>query len=281
MATQSKRSKEERQLLRDYNARKALHARQIARRRRDNWVIALAAVVILTLVGVAQFAYFAWGPGVPAPEPTAAETDSPDSAEPTGDASTESSDEEPAPGASIGVPSPELAEGRTWTGTLTLNDIPLEIELDGQAAPQAVATWIENAANGYYIGKTCHRLGDMDGFQLIQCGSTDGVGGDIDDYRFGPVENAPADGIYPAGTIAMARQAENAYSHGHQFFLVTGETTLPEDSAGGYTVVGRITSGLDRLIAEIISAGVDEATMGFDGTGQPKVPTTITGLTIQ
>lgn len=271
MATHSKRSKDERQLLRDYNARKALHARQIARRRRDNWIIAIAAVVVLAIVGFAQFSYFAWGPGVPTPEPTPTETATP---EPTDTAPPEA-------GENVGAPSPELAENRTWTGTLTLNDIPLEIELDGQAAPQAVAAWVQNAADGYYVGKNCHRMGDMEGFQLLQCGSTDGVGGDDPGYSFGPVENAPADGIYPAGTIAMARQGDNAFSHGHQFFLVTGDTTLPEDSAGGYTVVGRITSGLDALIAQVMDAGIDEATIGFDGTGQPAVPTTITGLTIQ
>ena len=60
----------------------------------------------------------------------------------------------------------------------------------------------------------------------------------------------------------MARAGDDAYSNGHQFFLVTGDTTLPADSAGGYTVVGTVTSGLDQLIAAIMSQGIDPATVG-------------------
>ena len=36
---------------------------------------------------------------------------------------------------------------------------------------------------------------------------------------------------------------------GSQFFLVYEDSTIPSDTAGGYTVFGRITSGLDVLQA--------------------------------
>jgi peptidyl-prolyl cis-trans isomerase B (cyclophilin B) len=79
----------------------------------------------------------------------------------------------------------------------------------------------------------------------------------------------------------MARAADDAFSNGHQFFIVTADTSIPADSAGGYTVVGHVTSGLDQLIAQVTSQGIDPATAGQDGTGQPLVPTTITSVTLQ
>jgi peptidyl-prolyl cis-trans isomerase B (cyclophilin B) len=52
---------------------------------------------------------------------------------------------------------------------------------------------------------------------------------------------------------------------------------LPADAAGGYSVIGQVTTGLDQLVAQITSAGI------VDGQpdGAPVVPTTITSFTIQ
>jgi len=159
-------------------------------------------------------------------------------------------------------------------------DITLGIELDGENAPQATAGFVQDAEDGYYEGKTCHRLADTDGFAFLQCGSLDGTGAADPAFSYGPVENAPADNIYPAGTIAMARAADDAYSNGHQFFLVTADTTLNSDSAGGYTIVGKVTSGLQDLIDQVTSQGIAE--VGADGlTGTPVVPATITKVTLQ
>ena len=93
-------------------------------------------------------------------------------------------------------------------------------------------------------------------------------------------QNAPADNVYPTGTIAMARGANDAYSNGHQFFIVTDTTTLGADSAGGYTIVGKVTSGLEDLIQQVTSKGIKE--VGSDGvTGTPNVPTSITSVTLR
>jgi peptidyl-prolyl cis-trans isomerase B (cyclophilin B) len=78
----------------------------------------------------------------------------------------------------------------------------------------------------------------------------------------------------------MARAGDDAYSNGHQFFIVTADTTLGSDSAGGYTIVGTVTSGLQDLIDQVTSQGIAE--IGADGlTGTPVVPTTITKVTLQ
>ncbi|HEX6366860.1 MAG TPA: peptidylprolyl isomerase [Agromyces sp.] len=261
MATNDRQAREERARLRTYQARQEVHVRKRRRRIRDNVIAAIALVAVLALATAAQLFYFDGGPGTPEAEPEATATPTPT----------------PPPGENEGdVPSADLAEDRTWTGTMTLNDIPVGFELDGAAAPQAVSSEISLIQSGFYTGTTCHRL-TRESIWVLQCGDPAGDGTGGPGYSYGPVENAPADNTYPAGTIAMARQQQNAYSQGSQFFIVYEETTLPTDEAGGYTVVGRITSGLDALKAGITDAGTADGSTD----GAPAVPVTITGVTIQ
>ena len=265
MASNDRQAREERARLRTYQARQEVHERKQRRRIRDNVIAVVALVVVLVLATAAQLFYFNGGPGAPGVEPTASPTEAP-TATPTPAAAENQGD----------VPSADLAAGRTWTGTLTLNDIPLGIELDGAAAPQAVSSEISLIQSGFYDGTTCHRL-TRDSIWVLQCGDPAGDGTGGPGYSYGPIENAPADGQYPAGTIAMARQQLNAYSQGSQFFIVYEDTQLPPDEAGGYTVVGRVTSGLDQLKSGITDAGVS----GGGTDGAPAVPVTITGFTIE
>ncbi|AEE46152.1 peptidylprolyl isomerase [Cellulomonas fimi] len=154
------------------------------------------------------------------------------------------------------VPEAALAEGRTWTGTLALSQGDVAIELDGAAAPQAVANFVTLAREGYFDGTSCHRL-VTGGIHVLQCGDPTATGQGGPGYSWGPVENAPSDDVYPAGTIAMARVGGDGSSMGSQFFLVYEDSQIPSDSAGGYTVFGRITSGLD-VVQAIADAGTVE-----------------------
>ena len=265
MANKDRQSKTQQQLLRQYEARKAVHERQGARRRRDNLIAVGAIVVVATLAGLAQFFFFTAGPGMPTPLPTASA-----SADPGTDAD--------AGTGNIGaVPDAALAEGRTWAGSITINDVELGIELDGALAPQATAVLVEAAQSGYYVGTSCHRLVSAETAQLLQCGSLDGTGAVDPGFSFGPLENTGVDGVYPAGSLAMARTSGDAFGNGRQFFIVTAETVLPDDAAGGYTIVGRVVSGLDALVAGIVAGGT------VDGTGDaaPAIPATIGAFTIQ
>ena len=156
------------------------------------------------------------------------------------------------------VPDPSLAEGRTWTSVLTTSAGDLTLELDGAAAPQAVANFVSLSQSGFFDGTSCHRLTTTaaDGIAVLQCGDPTGTGTGGPGYAFGPIENAPSDDVYPAGTVAMARTSGDASSMGSQFFLVYEDSTIPADSAGGYTVLGRITEGLD-LVQSVGQAGID------------------------
>jgi peptidyl-prolyl cis-trans isomerase B (cyclophilin B) len=263
VVSNDRQAREERARLRTYQARQQVHAGKQRRRSRDNLFAVIALVVVLALATAAQLFYFNGGPGTADPVASPDATTAP----PTDAAGQNTGD----------VPSADIAEGRTWTGTVTLNDIPLGIELDGAAAPQAVSSEISLIQSGFYDGVGCHRL-TTEGIFVLQCGDPSGDGSGGPGYSYGPVENAPEDGVYPAGTIAMARQGGNAYSQGSQFFIVYADTTLPtEPGVGGYSVIGRVTSGLDQLQAGVIDAGVVDG--GADGT--PVVPVTITSIDVQ
>ena len=111
----------------------------------------------------------------------------------------------------------------------------------------------------------------------MQCGDPTGTGTGGPEYRFGPIENAPVDQRYPAGTIAMSRIGNNAESQGSQFFIVYEDSTLPNDDVGGYTVLGRVTSGLEEFVEAYATPGtIDEVP-----NGAPVVAADIRTITIR
>jgi peptidyl-prolyl cis-trans isomerase B (cyclophilin B) len=264
-------AREARDRLRRYNARQSVHTHQIKRRRRDNLIGLIGLVVIAALATGTQIFYFSAGPGMPKASPSASPSATPT---PT-----------PTAGANVGnVPAASVAQSRTWTGTLTLNNVKLGISLDGKAAPQAVASFVTDAKDNYLAGKLCWRLTNQTSFYVLQCGTSSATGADSNDYSFGPLENTPKDNVYPAGSIVLARTGDNAYGQGHQFFITFKKTTIPADSAGGYSIFGHITSGLSELNSQITSKGIRPPATGAQTTttdGPPVVKTTIKAVTVK
>ncbi len=170
-------------------------------------------------------------------------------------------------------PDATLAEGRIWTAVINTNQGDIVLELDGVNAPQAVASFVALAGEGFFDGSPCHRLVTA-GIFVLQCGDPTGTGLGGPDYRFGPVENAPADTVYPAGTLAMARVSNDGFSMGSQFFIVYNDSAIPSDGGGGYTVFGTVRSGLD--IVETIARG---GTVTGASDGSPSLSVTITEVT--
>lgn len=249
-------ARQARERLRAYQARQTVHEKKTKRRVRDNWIAGVAVLVVVVLAVATQLLYFA-RPGTP----------------------TASGSPSPSPSASsqaLTLPPKTLAGDRTWTGTMTINGIPLGVSLDGAKAPQAVSSTVSLTQKGFYDGLSCHRLTDG-GFYVLQCGDPKGDGSGGPGYSYGPIENAPKDDVYPAGTIAMARQSGNASSQGSQFFIVYKDTKIGSDSAGGYTVIGTVTSGLDKLIADVTDKGVT----GGATDGKPAVATKIDSFTLK
>ncbi|GAA2753094.1 peptidylprolyl isomerase [Amnibacterium kyonggiense] len=249
--------REARRRARSYAVRQQIHELRGRRRRRDDVVAAVVFVVVVALATTAQVGFFTAGPG--AAKPSASASTSPSA----------------TPEPTRTLPSKSISEDRTWKGSMTVNTTKLSITLDGKRAPQATANFIDLAATGFYSGLSCHRLTTA-GIYVLQCGDPAGDGSGGPGYTFGPLENVPKStvtkdgtkyGVYPAGTIAMARgTAED--SQGSQFFIVYKDSELP---APGYTVFGEVTGGLAALRSAITSKGTADGSTD----GKPKVATTL------
>jgi peptidyl-prolyl cis-trans isomerase B (cyclophilin B) len=152
------------------------------------------------------------------------------------------------------LPDKKIAAGKTFIATVTTNCGIITMELNGTKAPQTVASFLGLAKSGYWVDSACHRLTTAnDGIFVLQCGDPTGTGSGTPGYGFG-VENAPANSIYPAGTLAMARTSDPK-SNGGQFFIVYKQTTIPDTT--GYSIFGKITSGMD-IVDKIAAAGAHQ-----------------------
>ncbi|WP_207343956.1 peptidylprolyl isomerase [Arthrobacter sp. E3] len=261
MGNSNKSGREAKARIARMQANQALHEKQLQRRKRDNLIAFIAigaALAVAIVLALTVFQPKGDDPVASAPDASAAASAAPEA---SSDASAA-----PAESNSPGVPNADTAKGKTFTGTLTLNGKPLGVTLDGTKAPQAAAVFKSLADSNFMDGKTCHRLADAPDFGVLQCGSLKGDGQGDPNYQWGPVENTPADGKYPAGTIAVAR-ANTTYSNGTQFFITFKDTVLPQDT-GGYTIVGKVTSGLDEVSA-IAKDGIEGG--ATDGAPNTKV----------
>ena len=232
-----------------YQAKQDLiHSRsEIAKKDNKNILIAALAAVVLAAGG--QFVYFNFGPGyVPTVEDLLSE---------------EGIDPENPPAYTL--PTPDLAESRIWETSLAIGGNDVTLELDGSKAPQAVANFVYLAQQGFYENVKCHRLVTA-GIYVLQCGDPSGDGTGGPGYSFGPIENAPADDTYLEGYLAMARRGGDGSSMGSQFFIVYKDSVIPSDAAGGYTVFGRVTGGLEAIRAIADAGTADGSTDGSPAT---------------
>lgn len=272
MAASSRSARETKRRIQQMEAKRALRRDQEGRRKRDNLIAAGAGATAVALAVVLQLTAFAGNPtedefaaaqaGLSSPPATASPSATPSAQATNGP----------------NIPAAGIAAGKTFTGELVLNGSPLGVELDGTSAPQAAAVFKSLSDEGFYNGKNCHRLTTGEAFGVLQCGSATGDGQGDPNYTWGPLENTPADNSYPAGTIAVARTGNNAYGNGTQFFIVYKDTVIPADSAGGYSVVGKVTSGLD-LVSKVAAAGVTPGSSVTDGA--PVEPVTIDSFSLK
>lgn len=226
-------------------------ANQVARaekRARMTRIVAIVATIGILAAIVGGLAFALRPEEAPAPQKTAAGCDQPP--QPMGTS------------AKLDLPDKATAKGATWEATITTNCGDIVADLHGDKAPQAVASFIQLARADYWLNSPCLRMGTGEGFKLLQCGDPTGTGQGSPGYGFG-VENAPKDGVYPRGTLAMARTQDPEKGNGGQFFLVNGETKLPDPN--GYTIFGTITKGLDivdKVAAEGVQPGGESETIG-------------------
>jgi peptidyl-prolyl cis-trans isomerase B (cyclophilin B) len=270
LAASSRNAREAKRRIQQMEAKRELRREQEKRRKRDNIIAVGAGAAAVVLAVVLQLTAFS---GNPTEEEYAALQAGLSS--PSASASASATPSTPATNGPS-IPAADTAAGKVFTGEMTLNGNVLGIEIDGTKAPQAAAVFKALTDEGFYTGSLCHRLTTAESFALLQCG---GISASADpDYTWGPLENTPADNTYPAGTIAVARSGNDAYGNGKQFFVVYKDTQIPADSAGGYTVVGKVTSGLEAVTA-IAAAGIRPGSSPTDGA--PVQPVTIDSVSLK
>src|SRR4051812_5447155 len=79
-------------------------------------------------------------------------------------------------GAKLTLPEASTAKGKTYVATVTTNCGDIELTLDGDKAPQAVASFVELAKQNYYLDAPCHRLVTDASLKVLQCGDPTGTG---------------------------------------------------------------------------------------------------------
>jgi peptidyl-prolyl cis-trans isomerase B (cyclophilin B) len=161
---------------------------------------------------------------------------------------------------------PAQAKG-TQKATLTTNRGPITLELLNSKAPCTVNSFTFLAKQKYFDGTSCHRV-TQGALAVLQCGDPTGTGTGGPGYIFG--EENLTGAKYPKGTVAMAR-TQTPGSNGSQFFLVYADSTLGPE----YTPFGTITGGM-----EILEAVGKAGPIGGDTNPKPKLPVTITSVSI-
>lgn len=261
-------------------------AREAQRRRQQRILAVVGSAVVVVIVVVGAFALFLNRDDDPAtaasPTPAATPSALPSA---TASAASTAADAKLCPPSTVkapaspkkfsAAPSPSEAKGRTFAWDVKTTCGNLTVELDGDKAPQAVAAMVMLAKAGFFDDTPCHRL-VTSGIYVLQCGDPTGTGTGGPGFEYGPVENAPKGDVYPAGTVAMARQSGNGKSMGSQFFLVYKDSTIPSDAAGGYTVLGQITKGLG-VVEKAAAGGVS----GGQTDGAPARAVSITSTSVK
>ena len=121
------------------------------------------------------------------------------------------------------------------------------IELYPDNAPKTVENFLQYVKDGFYDGTIFHRV--IPGF-MVQGG---GFTPNFQQKTTRPnIRNEAGNGLRNAvGTVAMARTAD-PHSASAQFFINVSENDFldfksPDDKGYGYTVFGRITTGMDTV----------------------------------
>ncbi|NBY43261.1 MAG: peptidylprolyl isomerase [Micrococcales bacterium] len=255
-----------RKSLKSYEAKQNVADHREAVRAKDNRLAIIVTSIVFVVALLAQYVYFSFGPGV-SPTSCITFTQAP--------APLISGKPNPAQ-----IPDAAISECRDWTGSMTINKKVLNIKLFGKKAPQAVANFVNLSSLGFYTDNKCHRL-TTSGLYVLQCGATSGDANGGPGYSFGPLENVPVASnggspLYTKGMLAMARVKDSPTSQGSQFFIVYKDSTIPSDKAGGYTVFGEITSGLDQLLP-VFQGGI----VGGGTDGKPKVAAVINDTSVK
>ncbi len=160
-------------------------------------------------------------------------------------------------------PDPKPTPTATRTVQFTTNQGVVTVELDGKNAPCNVQSIVYLIGKKFYDNTACPRSVNS-GIFVVQCGDPSGTTGGGPTYTV--KDESLKTAKYPAGVLAMANSGANTNSS--QFFFITKDSTSGLGSPGKYTVIGKITKGLD-IVQKIAAGGDDESNQA--GGGRPNI----------
>jgi cyclophilin family peptidyl-prolyl cis-trans isomerase len=255
---------------------------ELARKRRRNLLAAVAVIAVLVVVGAAVLitnviggddgAAAADGSTTPGSGAAAAATTNADGTvacdyQPDTSGNTNLKD--------VGTPPTPEATPTQGTDTLRMStgQGDLTLTLDRASAPCAAASFTYLAQQKFFDNSPCHREVNQAAFGVLQCGDPTGTGQGGPTYKF--AQEVSSSTTYPRGTIAMANSG-SPNSTGSQFFLCFTDTQLSPD----YTAVGTVDQAGLAVLDQIAAAGNNGSFEPSPGGGAPKVPVTITSMTV-
>lgn len=174
------------------------------------------------------------------------------------------------PAREVEAPATEAPAEGTVTATMTTNFGDIGLTLDAATTPCTVNSFVSLAEQGFYDDTPCPRIGDQEGFGILQCGDPTGTGSGGAGYSF--ADELSGDETYPAGTLAMANAGPD--TNGSQFFLVFRDSQFPPS----YTVFGTIDEAGLETIDAIAAEGNDNSNPA--GGGAPNKDVTIEKVTV-
>ncbi len=167
-------------------------------------------------------------------------------------------------------PAMNIDSAKTYLATLQTSLGEIEIELFVKDAPRTVNNFVFLAREGFYDGTIFHRI--IKDF-MIQGGDPEGTGMGGPGYRFD--DELPVKHSYEPGIVAMANAGPN--TQGSQFFICNGAGAKRLDSRPNYTQFGKVTKGMDVVLA------ISNVEVGPSPSGEPskpKVPPVLQKVTI-
>jgi peptidyl-prolyl cis-trans isomerase B (cyclophilin B) len=261
-------------------AQRQAERRYALRRRRQRTLAIVAAIVAVVVAGTVVAVVLTVGGGgstiaSATPTPTATASATPAVTTKVGDCVyTKDTTGTVAKNAAM-PPSAPTVSTKPATMTINTNYGTMVATLDPAKAPCTVHALYQLAQAKYFDSTTCHRetYGPEAGIFVLQCGDPTATGNGTPGFKY---KNENTSGVnYNRGVLAMANAG--ADTNGSQFFINYANPSEEgaKALAGGYTVFGQITQGLD-VLDKITGPGVVEG--GADG--QPVTKPQITSITI-
>jgi peptidyl-prolyl cis-trans isomerase A (cyclophilin A) len=156
---------------------------------------------------------------------------------------------------------------------------PITVELDRAKAPITVDNFLKYVDKGFYDGTVFHRvIGPPSAFMVQTGGFTENNGVLFEKRKeaLPPIKNESGNGLSNVrGTLAMARTSD-PNSATSQFFINLVDNLRLDNAGGGYTVFGKVTSGMD-VVDNIskVETGVKPDSSGRPLENVPTAPITI------